>query len=50
MTVYLICNECLWQGEPDELVALTDDLDDQDFSYCPNCGGKDLEEDDEEED
>lgn len=52
MTLY--CNDplnkhCRWSGDPDELVALTDDLNDRDFSYCPQCDGKDFEEEDDEE-
>lgn len=56
MAIILYCNDpkaqhCTWSGEHDELVALTDDINDEDFSYCPNCEGRDFqEEDDERED
>lgn len=36
-------------GDPDELVSLTSDLNDVDFSYCPNCEGKDFDEEEEDE-
>lgn len=32
--------KCHWTGDDDELVSKTDDLDDQDFSYCPKCNEK----------
>jgi hypothetical protein len=52
MTLY--CNDpkkqgCQWSGDPQELVALTDELDDVDFTHCPYCEGADFEELDEEE-
>jgi len=31
------CMDCGWSGDHSELIALTDDLDDRDFSYCPKC-------------
>jgi len=46
----LICNECGWSGEAEELVALTDYLNDKDFSHCPYCGETDFDEEDEEGD
>jgi hypothetical protein len=50
----LYCNDpnkkgCHWSGDPEELVALTSDLNDRDFTHCPNCDGNDFEEEDEEE-
>jgi len=36
----LECQDCGWTGYSDELVALTDDLDDTDFKYCPNCNSE----------
>ena len=55
MATILYCKDpnnkgCSWTGEHDELVALTDVLDDRDFSHCPNCDSKDFDEEDEEED
>jgi hypothetical protein len=35
----MVCAECHWMGTSEELVSQTDDLDDNDFSFCPNCGG-----------
>ena len=49
MFVYLECVNCSWSGTREELVALTDDLDDQDFTHCPNCGGTEFEEDEQED-
>ena len=47
----IICNYCGWAGDPSELIALTDDLNDRDFSYCPYCEHNDFdEEEDERED
>jgi hypothetical protein len=42
------CEDCGWVGIAESLVALTDDPDDLDFSYCPNCESAnvhDIEED-----
>lgn len=39
----IICNECGWCGDPSELVSLTDDVNDMDFIYCPDCGSSDIE-------
>ena len=55
MMVTLFCNDpkkkgCHWSGDRQELVALTEDLNDQDFSYCPHCEGNDFEEVEEEDD
>lgn len=36
------CLDCGWLGYVEELVALTDDLDDEDFSHCPRCEGKNV--------
>ena len=44
----LCCDECGWEGYRDELVRLSDDPDDSDFSYCPNCEGSDFTEIEEE--
>ncbi len=38
-----LCNNCGWSGSSHELVALTDDLDDNDINYCPHCGSGDLD-------
>lgn len=51
----LHCNDplkkgCSWSGDELELAALTDALDDRDFSYCPNCDGNDFEEEDDDDD
>ena len=45
----LTCNECGWSGAPEELVSLTDDPEDRNFSFCPFCESDDFEEDEEEE-
>lgn len=34
---YVMCNDCYWEGYASELVSLTDDLDDTDFTHCPMC-------------
>ena len=44
------CTNCGWQGEPEELVALTDSIYDRDFTHCPNCDGDDFEDLEDEED
>ena len=48
---WLICLQCGWSGEPDELVSKTEDLNDDTFVYCPLCGecDFDVEEIEEEE-
>jgi hypothetical protein len=51
MTLY--CNDplkkgCSWSGDREELVSKTEDLDDNDFSFCPQCEGNDFQEEDEE--
>lgn len=38
--VYCTNITCSWQGRREELVSLTDDDDDNDFSYCPRCDGE----------
>lgn len=43
----LWCIECGWVGDYSQLVAATDDLDDEDFIYCPDCGGTEFEESEE---
>ncbi len=50
--MWLICNisDCPWQGTADELVTLTDNVNDRDFDFCPNCNGKDFDEEEEVED
>ena len=47
--ITLFCNDCSWSGFPEELVSLTDDLGDLNFSHCPSCGGNNFDEEDEEE-
>ncbi len=48
-TIYwLICTNCNWQGEEDELVTSTDNVNDRNFSFCPFCSGNDFDEDKEE--
>ena len=46
----LECENCWWSGDPSELVSDTDDLNDRDFIHCPQCGGTEFEELDEEND
>ena len=46
----LICNECGWEGTPEELVSLTDDLNDRNFSFCPYCDSNNFDEEEDEED
>lgn len=36
------CQDCFWQGESQELQSATDNPDDTDFIYCPNCGSSDI--------
>ena len=36
--IELYC-DCGWSGAPEELVCKTDDMDDLDFTYCPQCFG-----------
>jgi len=36
------CENCGWSGRSDELVALTEDLKDCDFSYRPDCSSQDI--------
>ena len=45
----IMCLNCGWIGDSAELVALTDDLDDIDFTHCPQCEGTDMEDEEEEE-
>lgn len=37
MYIELTCIKCGWTGSYAELVTLTDEPDDNDFDYCPNC-------------
>jgi len=46
---YLICENCGWEGDHDELVSLTEDLGDRHFAFCPVCSGKNFDEIDDEE-
>jgi len=48
--IILMCNGYGWQGTPEELVSLTDDLNDRDFSFCPHCDSSDFDELKDEED
>ena len=32
------CTSCGWTGDETMLVSATEDLDDRDFIYCPECG------------
>ena len=36
------CVDCGWQGFALDLVSKTDDVDDTDFSYCPDCGSSNV--------
>lgn len=54
MSTILICTDpldklCRWSGDESELVSSTDDTEDRDFSHCPQCGGTDFDEEDEED-
>ena len=31
------CIGCGWMGSPDDLHSKTEDINDKDFSYCPDC-------------
>ena len=42
------CNECGWTGDTTMLVSKTEDLEDRDFSYCPECGSNDIEDTEED--
>ena len=37
------CNQCSWQGDALDLVSKTDDINDKDFNYCPQCGSSEIE-------
>ena len=39
----LECNNCGWQGYWTELVSLTEDTKDTNFSFCPDCASDDIE-------
>lgn len=39
----LVCNNCGWTGDSTMLVSLTDDIEDEDYNYCPECESGDLE-------
>jgi rubredoxin len=39
----LMCEHCGWVGDDTELVSLTEDMDDKDFLYCPDCECADFE-------
>lgn len=48
----IICNECGWIGDTTMLVSASDNLNDRDFIYCPDCWSddiKDIDENEEEE-
>jgi len=52
MTIFW-CNDprgigCSWSGEEEELVE-ADGADDCEFTHCPNCGGTDFEEDEQDD-
>ena len=36
------CANCGWQGDANELVTEPNDIDDGDFSYCPDCGSENV--------
>ena len=38
------CVDCNWQGYSSDLVSKTVDWEDKDFSFCPDCGGDDIQE------
>jgi len=44
----VVCISCGWSGDESELVSLTDDPRDLDFSFCPDCNGDYFEEIEEE--
>lgn len=46
MTTILMCVNCFWQGEADELISEPEGS--TDFSFCPNCSCADFDEKDEE--
>lgn len=45
MATTYTCQDCFWSGEADELV---DNDDTGKFDQCPRCGGRDLQEEDDE--
>ncbi len=51
MGLYLTCLEldCNWSGEPDELVSKTEDIDDDNYSFCPSCGNENFDEEEMDE-
>lgn len=55
MDTMLYCKDpnnkgCTWSGESDELIALSNNANDNDFTHCPNCDGDDFDEEDIEDD
>lgn len=37
------CNNCDWSGDSTMLESKTEELEDVDFKYCPDCGSDDIE-------
>lgn len=44
MDIELTCIKCGWPGSYAELIILTDDPEDNDFDYCPNCEHNEFDE------
>jgi len=44
------CISCGWAGDETMLVSKTDDINDDQYIYCPECGDDDMEELEEYED
>lgn len=42
------CEDCTWSGSPYELVSGTDEFEDREFIFCPQCGSKNVAEDDDD--
>ena len=41
---YLMCLQCGWEGDDTELRAKTDNSEDKDFIYCPDCKSAEIAE------
>lgn len=44
MDIELTCIKCGWTGNNAELVAITDNLNDAYFAYCPVCEHSEFDE------
>lgn len=45
---WLYCDNCDWSGSYSELVAGSDDMADEVYNHCPECGGTEFDEEDDD--